>query len=159
MTSTAPTYSFDTSALIDGLERYYPEATFPGLWDRVDTVVQQGRFLISEEVLVEASRWDASAKAWTAQRRSSILVPTDALIAGHVATIGQRFPTWTTGGRNQADPFVIATAIALNSIVVTGERAGAGTNAKPKIPYACESFGVRSMSFLDFVQSEGWVFN
>lgn len=39
-------YSVDTSALIDGLERYYPMSTFPALWDQVDVVVDEGRFLI-----------------------------------------------------------------------------------------------------------------
>lgn len=34
--SRPPVYSVDTSALIDGLERYYPEDTFPALWERID---------------------------------------------------------------------------------------------------------------------------
>ncbi|MCB2178139.1 MAG: DUF4411 family protein [Actinomycetales bacterium] len=29
-------YSFDTSALIDGIERFYPLANFPGIWAAVD---------------------------------------------------------------------------------------------------------------------------
>jgi hypothetical protein len=85
-------------------------------------------------------------------------VPTDAEIAEHVRSIGQRYPTWTADGRNQADPFVIAAALARGAVVVTGEKSNAGSDARPKIPYACRALGMPSFSFLDFVQNEGWVF-
>jgi len=158
MNPTPPTYSFDTSALIDGLERYYPEETFPGLWENVDGLVRAGRFLISEEVWDEACHCDAAVRDWATPRKDSIVVPTDAEIASLVATIGQRYPTWTADGRNQADPFVVAIALARVAIVVTGEKSNAGSDARPKIPYACRALGVRSVSFLDFVRNEGWVF-
>lgn len=32
-------YSFDTSALIDGMERFYPIGNFPALWDRFDDLI------------------------------------------------------------------------------------------------------------------------
>ncbi len=56
-------YCVDTSALIDGLERYYPEANFPGLWQNIDSLIEDSRFLISEEVweelqhVVKAEGW------------------------------------------------------------------------------------------------------
>lgn len=151
-------YSFDTSALIDGLERYYPQETFPALWENVDELIQARRLLISEEVWEEACHCDAAVRDWATPRRDAIVVPTDEVITTHVSRIGQRYPTWTVDGRNQADPFVVAVGLAHGAIVVTGERSNAGSDAKPKIPYACREFGVRSLSFLDFVRNEGWVF-
>jgi len=56
---TQDVYCVDTSALIDGLERYYPEENFPGLWTKVDSLIKDGRFLISEEVWEELRQKDA----------------------------------------------------------------------------------------------------
>ncbi len=49
-------YSADTSALIDGLERYYPETHFPALWEKVDELVAESRLIISEEVWEEVQK-------------------------------------------------------------------------------------------------------
>jgi Domain of unknown function (DUF4411) len=155
-TPTPRIYSVDTSALIDGLERYYPEATFPAIWTRVDALISAGRFLISEEVFVEASAVDAPVKEWCSTRRHAIVVPTDATIATHVAGIASDFPTWGAQGRNQADPFVIAVAIERRATVVTGEQRG--TAQHPKIPYVCDLREVPCITFLDLLQTEGWVF-
>ena len=62
--SHASIYSVDTSALLDGLERYYPEESFPALWDKVDELIAAGRFIVSEEVWEEARTHDAAAKTW-----------------------------------------------------------------------------------------------
>ncbi len=52
-------YSLDTSALIDGIERFYPRRNFPVLWDNIDELIAGGRLLISEEVWLEAQAIDA----------------------------------------------------------------------------------------------------
>lgn len=64
-------YSVDTSALIDGLERYYPEDSFPALWERVDDLIDRGRFLMSDEVWEEATAKDLAVKRWCEARRAS----------------------------------------------------------------------------------------
>ncbi len=35
-------YSIDTSAILDGWRRYYPPRAFPGLWIRMEELIQQG---------------------------------------------------------------------------------------------------------------------
>ena len=156
---TSRIYSFDTSALIDGLERYYPEQNFPLLWERVDSLVEQGRFLISEEVWYETKKKDEVAKCWAEPRLGDIMVPTDLEVAAATQGVLEDFPLLVKNfkGRNRADPFVIGTARTRNAIVVTGEGSD-GTANRPKIPYICNELGIRCYRFLEVVQAERWSF-
>ncbi len=152
-------YSVDTSALIDGLERFYPQETFPALWDRVDALIDQGRFLLSEEVWNEARERDAAVKAWCDGRdKTRIVVPTDVSVVQDVQSILATYPKLVKNmkGRNRADAFVISVARLRSGAVVTGEVAG--TEDKPKIPFICDRLNVQCMNFLDVIRREGWTF-
>lgn len=159
MSAALPTYSFDTSGLIDGLERYYPVDNFPALWERVDELIAAGRFIISEEVWHEVEAKTMTAKAWCTDRLDSIMVPTDAAIATAVRNILTTHPrlVMEMKGRNRADPFVIAVAHVRGATVVTGEGADGNAN-RPKIPYICDGMGLPCLRFLGVVQAEGWRF-
>ena len=159
MTVALPTYSFDTSGLIDGLERYYPEDNFPALWQRVDDLIDAGRLVISEEVWHEVEVKTMTAKEWCVGRLDRIVVKTDAQIAATVRGILTDHPRLVMNmkGRNRADPFVMAVAQARGAIVVTGEGSD-GTPTRPKIPYICDDMGLPCLRFLGVVQNEGWRF-
>ena len=154
-----PSYSVDTSALIDGLERFYPSATFNGLWDAVDQLISDGRLYASEEVWEEIKKRDEVVKAWADPRRDEFIVPTTASLAKGVQNILDKFPRLAMSGgrRDRADPWVIAVAIERGGIVVTGE-VGNGSPSKPKIPYVCEQLGVRCIRFTDLIAEESWRF-
>lgn len=157
---TSPLYSVDTSALIDGLERYYPEESFPALWKEVDALIGAGRFLISEEVWEEARVRDAAAKKWCDSRKNDgLVVATDMAVVREVQNILGGFPNLVKQGRNRnrADAFVIAVARVKGAIVVTGEGPD-GNDRQPKIPYICQRLGVKAIRFLDVIQLEGWKF-
>lgn len=150
-------YSFDTSALIDGIERFYPPANFPALWDRVDELIGQGRLLISEEVWLEARAVDAPLKDWCDEEaRAQAVVATNAEVAVAVGEIMEAFPQWAVAGRNRADPFVVGLAECTGAVVVTGEKPGGPAN--PKIPYVCGVRDVQVMKFVDVIKTEGWTF-
>lgn len=160
MTAPAMVYSVDTSALFDGLERYYPEESFPALWARVDELIVAKRFLLSEEVWDEARAHDAAAKSWCdARGKDPMVVPTDVALAKEVQSILVRFPRLVANmkGRNRADAFVIAVGRLRGAIVVTGEGSN-GTENRPKIPYICNQLGIRCVRFLDIVRLESWKF-
>lgn len=153
-------YSVDTSALLDGLERYYPESMFPGLWERIDGLIGAGRFFISEEVWTEARVHDAATKAWCDTRgKDSLAVSTDAVVTREVTGILTQFPKLVANmkGRNRADAFVIAVARLRKATVVTGEGSD-GTENRPKIPYICQQLGVPCIRFMDLIRAEGWQF-
>ena len=158
--SAASGYSVDTSALIDGLERDYPEDVFPELWVKVDELVAAGRFFISEEVFEEVKKKDAVVKAWcSGLRESRIVIPTDAAIVAETQRILDVYPrlVMQMKGRNRADPFVIALASLRKAVVLTGE-VDNGVPNRPRIPYVCNQEGIPSMRFLDMIRAEGWRF-
>jgi hypothetical protein len=135
--STLSLYSVDTSALIDGVERYYPEETFPALWERVDESVGSDKFLLSEEVWEEARTHDAAAKVWCDKRgKTSLVVPTDTPIVQNVQSILAAYPKLVKGmkGRNRADAFVIAVARLKGAVVVTGE----GVHSRVAVMSGCD---------------------
>jgi len=143
-------YSFDTSALIDGLERYYPAETFSGLWEAVDTLISDGRFFASAEVLV---------KKWADSRQSQVFVGTDAIVTLEVQKILETFPRLVMSGgrRNRADPFVVAIAKLRKATVVTGE-GNDGSMNRPKIPFVCQEMKIPCVTFTEFISSEQWKF-
>ena len=160
MTLSATHYSFDTSALIDGIERFYPIDNFPALWNRIDDLIKTGRLHVSEEAWNEAVSVDSALKEWcqdSSAGRERCVVPTDAAIATTAGAIVQQFPKWTQqGNKNHADPFVIAVAEIRSCAVISGETNGGP--GRPKIPYVCSQRRVQHGRFVDVVVREGWVF-
>lgn len=153
-------YSFDTSALIDGIERFYPIANFPALWERIDKLIDSGRLLVSEEAWNEAISVDAPLRDWVTDKtagRDRSICPTDAAIAAAAGAIAAQFPRWAQQGtKNNADPFVIAVAEVKSCVVISGEKNGGPS--QPKIPYVCGVRQVEHGRVVDVVVREGWVF-
>ena len=156
---TRQRYCVDTSALIDGLERYYPEENFPMLWERIDTLVAERRFFISEEVLEELREKDEPASEWAEARLELLVIPTDSNImrATRGVLTGHPLLVKNMKNRNRADPFVIGVASLYGATVVTGEGSDGSAN-RPKIPYVCDQIGVECIRFLELIQNEGWSF-
>jgi hypothetical protein len=158
LTGSTPTYSVDTSALLDGLERYYFEVSFPGIWEKVDQLIADGRFFISEEVYDEAKKRTGVVRAWCDRDKSGkLIVPTDGAVTREVKAILADTPrlVMTLKGRNRADPFVIALAKVRGATAVTGE-GDDGTEKHPKIPYVCAKRGVICTRFTALIRDEGW---
>ena len=154
-----PLYSVDTSALIDWLDRYYPEENFPTLAQKVEALVMDGRFFISQEVWVEATKLDTRTKDWCTPRRDALVIPTDAAAAAAAASITAQFQGLVSplATSVQADPFVIAVARARSATVITGEVMSRNPN-RPKIPDVCTQFKIPCITFLNLIQQEGWTF-
>jgi Domain of unknown function (DUF4411) len=153
-------YSVDTSALLDGLERYYAEDVFPGIWEKVWDLVAGGRFFVSEEVWEEAQKKTGVVKAWCEKDTTgNLIVRTDGTITREVKSILAGTPKMVMNmkGRNRADPFVVAVARLRGATVVTGEGSD-GTEGRPKIPYVCSKLAVPCKRFTELIRGEGWRF-
>lgn len=150
-------YSMDTSAFLDGFNRYYPPDIFPKLWENVEKLVKNNALKSTEMVLHELKRRDDDVLKW-AKSQSNLFVNVDEEIQEIVAQIMGKLPRIVAEGgqRNMADPFVVAFAKQNNLIVVTGEKGG--SIKKPKIPFVCETFDVEYISFVDLVRKEKWTF-
>jgi len=152
-------YSVDTSALIDGIERFYPVRNFPQFWARIDGLIDEGRFHVSEEAWAEATAMDAPLREWCEDAdaaRERCIYLTSAKIAATVGSIVADYPSWIGQGRkNGADPFVIAVAEAVSGTVISGEINGGPS--KPKIPYVCGERGTAHGRLVDLIRAEDWV--
>lgn len=144
-------FCVDTSAWLDGWTRDYPRDVFPTLWQNIEERIAAVEIIASEEVYVELQKKDDDLHNWI-KTRNSMLVSANEAIQRRVLQILASYPRLVDSlkGRSQADPFVIATAIETNSVVVTGETGGTAT--KPKIPYVCQQMGVRCITFLDMIR-------
>jgi hypothetical protein len=160
MAGQGQVYSFDTSALIDGIERYYPIDNFPALWQKIDELIDEGRLRVSEEAWKESIGADAPLKEWCLEvgaHREKCVYKTDATVAIIAGTIAAHYPTWVKqGGKNSADPFVIAVGEVNSGIVISGETNGGPS--KPKIPYVCSQRSVHHGRVVDVVVKENWRF-
>lgn len=46
-------YSIDTSSILEGLVRNYPIDAFPGVWDKLDNLINSGDLRAIQEVYFE----------------------------------------------------------------------------------------------------------
>lgn len=152
-------YCLDTSALIQGWNVLYPPAFFPGLWTRMEELVDAGEIVSSIEVRLEIERKDDILLAWCTAR-TGMFLPLTATIQTTASGILAALPKLVDArtGKSMADPFVVATAHTTGTAVVTQERP-TGRPLRPKIPEACGHVGVPWMSLLDLIKAEGWVFS
>lgn len=151
-------YSIDTSALVNGWVRYYPPAVFHSLWDQIDGLVIAGDLVASRSVYEEIKRQDDDLSDW-AEGHDGLFVEDDEEVQQRVRRIFADWPRpvdftrYLTG----ADPFVIGLAQCRGLSVVTGEKPSNNPDA-PKIPDACNHYGVSCIDLLGMIQARGWQF-
>lgn len=151
-------YSIDTSALLDGWNRYYPPDVFPALWQRLGKLIADGDLRASEEVLDELTRKDDLVLAWAREKPDFFMASSEHVQLVVIEILGAHEKLIDTrSGRSGADPFVIAAAEVSGSIVVTGERP---TNRleRPNIPDVCRARGVEWVSLLQLIRQQHWTF-
>jgi Domain of unknown function (DUF4411) len=137
---------------MDGWQRYYPPDVFPSLWAKLDESVSTGQIVSSEEVYVELNKKADDLHDWI-KGRKHMLVPLSERIQFRSAELLKEYPRLvdTLRGRSMADPFVIATALELGAVVVTGEVL-TGKLDKPRIPDVCQAKSIRWITFLQMIR-------
>ena len=151
-------YCIDTSALMDGWVRYYPRDIWPGLWTKLDMLIQEGRLFATEEVLRELKKKNDALHRWAKERKSmfrGIDEPVQSVVLEILAK--HQNLIHANRGRSGADPWVIALAKVEGGKVITGERKS-GSLEKPKMPDVCEAVGVPWMTLVDLCREQKWVF-
>ena len=148
----------DTSAWIDGWHRDYPPDVFPSIWDFLDGAILLGTIISTEEVYKETQVKDDDLHNWLKKRKWQF-IPISEEIQSIARDLLFEFPGLVDfrRKRSQADPFVIATAIHMGGVVVTGEIASKKPK-KPKIPDVCIAKGIRCIKFLDMLRELNYKF-
>lgn len=151
-------YSFDTSSLLNGRRDLLPPGTFVTLWSNIESMIATGGMRCVDEVRSELARRDDAIHHW-AKLQPDLFVPLTPdvqraareVLSAHPKLVG------VGGGRNSADPFVIALARSRAGVVVTEETLSGNIN-KPRIPDVCDAMGVTWLNLVRFVQQQGWTF-
>lgn len=124
-------------------------------------MIANGQIRCVDEVLRELEKRDDDACAW-AKSQDGLFVPMLDLIQLKARELLKEHPklTGVGGGRNQADPFVIALAMTYlkgEGVVVTEETLTGNIN-KPRIPDVCNAIDIPWLSLIGFVKEQGWSF-
>jgi len=148
-------YCLDTNAFIEPWHRRYPIDVFPGFWDHLVELIDEGFVLSPDEVRREIEKLDDDLLAWLKKRCSGLFRPLDNRVQEALQDMYQRYePSQrlvdSNKGRSIADPWVIAQAIADGAIVVTEETPG--STKRQKIPDVCDGLNVEHMTVLEFIR-------
>ncbi len=151
-------YSFDTSAILNGRRDLFRPNVFAGMWANIEDMIATGSVRAVSIVSDELSKRSDEPYQW-AKDQPQLYVPlhqeiqraTRNILAAHPRLVGNG------GGRNGADPFVIALAMVNHGAVVTDETFSGNLN-KPRIPDVCQALSVPCMTVMDFVEAQHWSF-
>jgi hypothetical protein len=156
MAVTLPNYCIDTSSILLWFVKTYPPAIFPGLTVRIEGLVAAGR-LRSPRVVLDEIRPGDDCHQW-AKGQADLFVEesTDVQRVVRQLMATHHDPAKPLKGINGADPFVIAMAKVMGSVVVADEHAGSLENRK--IPFVCNAENVRCITFQDLMRAEEWQF-
>jgi hypothetical protein len=163
-------YVFDTSS-IRSLQHFYPRV-FQSIWNGIDTLVKQQKFISTREVLNELERQAISADVGIWVQSNKILFTTPSgqemqfvanilSIPHFQALIGSQ---QRLKGTPVADPFVIGCAKASHATVVTEEgwlHPSKKLTPKPnaaKIPNVCSYFDIPCIDLEEFMHQQSWQF-
>ena len=158
-------YIIDTSSLIE-LNKHNPMDVYPGVWQRIEQLIDTGRLLAPKEVFYEIGNIDDQLHSWSKTQDNLFVEPTLKQIE-IVKNILEKYPSLIDINRKyDADPWVIALAIELvNSpqktlitikrIVVTEEKIRGN---RIRIPFVCQGYKIASIDVIGMFREEGWKF-
>lgn len=151
-------FSFDTSSLLNGRRDLLPPSVFGSVWQQIEVAIADGEVRAVDVVRDELSKRDDEVLGWV-RMQDGLFVPLDEEIQRATTEVLDAHPKLMGrgGGRNEADPFVIALAITAGATVVT-EETKSGNLGKPRIPDACDALGVPWTGIVGFLQEQGYSF-
>ena len=153
-------YSIDTSSILDGWRRYYPPDVIPGLWEKLEDLIENQSLIATEEVLHELEKKEGDTAHKWAKKHREMFIPIDDKIQIEVANILSTHKKLidTRKNRSAADPFVIALAKLEHCKVVTGEKPTNNLD-RPNIPDVCKAMGINCIDLVQLCREQKWVFN
>lgn len=140
-------YLIDSDVLIQAKNAYYGFDICPGYWDWLTAAHQHGIVYSVEKVREELMVGTDELARWIGNCPGSFFLPVDTLTASSMTTVGNWVsaqgynPTFVADFLNQADYFLISSALAHSHTIVTHEKLQIGTK-KIKIPNVCMGLGV-----------------
>lgn len=146
-------YIIDACSLINAAKNYsLGKRTFRPIWEKIENMIEEGYLISSVEVREEIK--DDDLVIWCGVN-SKMFLPLTEAVQKKATEILREYPTMIklkSVGNSSADPFLIATAIIEDAIVVTDESLGSEASRDYHIPNICHKFNIECISlnvFLD----------
>lgn len=146
-------YVVDTCSFV-AITEIYPVDVFPGVWEKIDGLIDDGILVSAEDVLEELSTKDDDLLGW-AKVRDHIFKELTEEVQDSAIRILQTHANLIDikNNKSSADPFIIATAQVLGGVVVTEEESSGGPE-RSKIPDVCHYYSIGCVSLLDMLRQE-----
>ena len=155
-------YLLDTNTFIEAKNRYYRMTVCPGFWDWFDQDSIRGKVssirMVADELQKQdddLSKWSKSRQNFFSESNNQEIQQVYAEIAHHVIKHPHYTELYKSRFLNAADPWLIATAKTLGSIVVTQEVAVPKESKKVKIPNICNEFDVDYCNTFELLETFG----
>ena len=153
-------YALDSSFFIDLFARdgSHPRDTHIGLWEHFERQIDQGEIVAPIEVREELTNSvDAALDRWLSDHRA-IFIEISRPQLDVLQTLVRKYPAFTRGKENMADPAVVALAAAEELTVLTSERRQQHPSPfLPKIPNLCDEYSVQCLGVNDYLRAESVV--
>ncbi len=153
---TLPEFILDTSAFINSWNHHYRLPVFAGFWAALGDAMDNGVVVSPSEVFIELSKRAGDPLHNWAEGYPAAFVAPESSWSPHLGALQGYAPHWFAGtGRHDADPFVVAMALAEGLPVVTyegvafsGNPASVGTQRRG-MPHVCAQVGVPVLTMFD----------
>lgn len=140
-------YIIDACSLIEAAHSYnMKKKSFSYIWDKFGSEIDKGNLLSSIEIFYELK--DKDLANW-AQRYKHAFVPLTKEIQVKTTEVLDEYPAlikMRSHKNSNGDPFLIATAIVYDGVVVTNE----GTKSNG-IPAVCQGLGIEYMNLRQYL--------
>lgn len=150
-------YVLDTSFFSDmwAENGIYARDRHAGLWRHFEEQVERDEIIAPKEVREELEGcFDEELDRWLVEH-GSIFLEVHSVQLPILTTIVRKYPSFTLGKKNLADPAVVSLAAAEKLPVLTGERYQTTPSARsPKIPNLCEQLGVDCYDVNAYLRAE-----
>ncbi len=160
-------YLIDASSLIEAQNRYFPFDICPGFWDWLEHQNKLGIVYSIDRVYQELVDRGDDLAIWARERNDAFFLPTDNTITTSMTNVSSWLMNVSQAGipftraavtkfLGDADPFLVAHALAGQHIVVTEEVGNQiGQIKEVKIPTVCQHFKIRAINIHDALRETG----
>ena len=159
-------YLFDTNILIEASNRYYGLDFAPGFWHFIEKEAKKITLKSSDMVLAELQEYEGELSDWAQDRKEIFDISSDSpeiqenfkKVANYVNNHAVYSDTNKAKFLAKADPWLIATAMHLETIIVTHEVKVADNSKQVKIPNVAHEFGVETINTFEMIRRLGGKF-
>lgn len=165
--SQPPQYTIDSCSLMDvfGDEKMVSKHVTPGLWTRIEGLIEQGIIISHIEVLYEIKKEGAKGEElfdW-AHAHEQMFRDYSAAEGPIIRAMSPKYAAFVNQKVNNihADPWLVAQAKHRGLTLITEEKRSGSTDArKHKLPNVCSdsAFAVPCIDLLGLIKQQGWTF-